>query len=193
MAKQVYVPSHDMIFDVWGTSVCDCGETKFVVWRSDIGQFDEFHTSECVPYTGEMLAEAKDPEMPMPWKTREAQDAEREKIKSEEAFRRGLDSIAKSREKIIALKKTLEQAVPGAEVKSIGSVLGQMEPGSTIEVALRVTDPNLFYGKPTDIGQRVQEKIREAAEKRAQEGTRIGMTDPRGSGEMDINMGTERK
>lgn len=197
MAKQVYVESHDGVYDVWGTGVCECGETTFVVWREDLGQFDEFHLQECVPYTGELPKRhedvRKDPEMPMPWKTREAKEVEREHIASEEAFRRSMNEVAKSRERIIALKSQLESVVPGAEVKSIGSVLGEMEPGSTIEVALRVTDPSLFYGTPTNIGQKVQQKIREAAEKRAQEGTRAGMLDPRGGGEMDINMGTERK
>lgn len=192
MAKQVYVPSHDMIFDVWGTSVCECGETKFVVWRPDIGEFDQFHLSECVPYTGEMLPK-QDTEIKMPWKTREAKEAEREQIKQDEHFRREMNKIAQSREKIIALKGQLEQAVPGAEVKSIGSVLGEMEPGSTIEIALRVTDPDKFYGAPSQLGAKLANKIKEDAEKRAQEGTRAGMLDTRGEGQMDINMGSERK
>ena len=51
--KQIFVPSHDEVFDVWGTAMCECGETKFIVYRLGIG-WDAFHLDECVPYDGEM-------------------------------------------------------------------------------------------------------------------------------------------
>lgn len=195
--KQIYVPEFQAIYDVYGT-VCDCNnELYFVIWNKLVEKprFDAISVRDCVPYDGEMLPNVKDERVESLKKpgmfydpewcdecadrfdcyptlfTRALDEIKKKVEASEVEFKKQLDMVAKSRERVFDLKKTMERAAPGTRVTSIGL----NNEGDQVQVNVRIEDPELFYGPEGDLGKTIREKIKADAERRAAEGTRIGM------------------
>lgn len=164
--KQIYVPELEAVFDVYGTVIED-GELCFVVWNNLIRQpeFQTVRATDVVRYDGEELAQghakeedlhtsAKYPDEQydpadcdncdqrfecFPWMRKTKLDS----IKSDEDFKKAMDAVAKSRERVFALKRELERAVPWIVVTSI-EVLH--DGGINVNMRRKDSDPRAAMG-----------------------------------------------
>lgn len=159
---KVYLPERDIVYDVYGTFGGD--EPYFVIWNVELGSFESLPVREFVRYDDEMVkmvgGHATDDGMPLDsgapdgYKP-ECGDCEERyecfpELKKPDApsvardamFKVGLDGVAKSKDRVAELKRSMEGRYPGMTITHV-SLSADMK---HINVAAQVDDQ--FFDKP---------------------------------------------